>query len=404
MKKALVLAGGIAQAALIGELKVRGYRTLLADMNPDCYAAKLADEFHKVSAMDFDALEQLAREQQVDMILTACADQILLAETYLCEKLGMRSYISYETAKKVSDKKAMKDIFARHGIPTSRHVMLAGYSEQAIAHLRYPLVVKPADAYSSRGVRKCSSPEEVREYLGRAIEISRTKTAIVEEYLEGQELTAEFFVREGKAALLCCGSKEKLKDGRFVSYGSIYPSAVSDELRLRIVEVGQMIADAFGLVNSPMLVQFITDGKEAYVLEACARTGGFIKHEIVRRMSGFDPIAAIVDLHEGTVPAFNGICPEKNYLISCFLYCSEGVFEKAAGFEEALNNCDLSRYWIVRKPGYEFKGIETNGDRAACFITQDDTLDGLLEKYRRARETVKILDAEGHNLIRFDLM
>ena len=45
MKKAVVLAGGIAQVALIEELKSRGYRTLLADMNPNCVAAKYCDEF-----------------------------------------------------------------------------------------------------------------------------------------------------------------------------------------------------------------------------------------------------------------------------------------------------------------------------------------------------------------------
>ena len=84
MKKALVLAGGIAQAALIDELRARGYYTLLADMNPECYAAERADEFCPVSAMDLDALEKLALEQRVDMIVTACADQILLAEAYLC--------------------------------------------------------------------------------------------------------------------------------------------------------------------------------------------------------------------------------------------------------------------------------------------------------------------------------
>ena len=82
MKKALVLAGGIAQAALIEELRCRGYYVLLADMNPNCYAASLADEFHEISAMDLEALETLAREQNVDLVMTACADQILLANGF----------------------------------------------------------------------------------------------------------------------------------------------------------------------------------------------------------------------------------------------------------------------------------------------------------------------------------
>lgn len=404
MKKALVLAGGIAQAALIDELHSRGYYTLLADMNPNCYAAQFADEFHSVSAMDFDALEKLAKEQRVEMIVTACADQILLAETYLCEKLGLHTYISYETAKKVSDKKYMKDIFVKNNIPTSHHVILAEYSENDVRNLRFPLIVKPVDAYSSRGVRRCNNLEEVKEYLEQAIRISRTKTAVVEEYLEGQELTVEFFVRDGKASLLCYGSKEKLKDGNFVGYGSLYPSNITDELKDKIAEIGQKTAEAFGLVNSPMLIQMITDGKDAHVLEFCARTGGFIKYEIVKRMSGIDPIKLVVDLHEGIIPDIDEIKPEKKYLLSCFLYCSDGVLDRYCGFEELISNQIASKYWLVRKPGHEFKKIESSGDRAACFIIQDDSYAKLVEKYERAKDTVKILDNEGTNLIRFDLM
>lgn len=404
MKKALVLAGGIAQAALIQELKTRGYYTILCDMNPYCYAVKYADEFRTISAMDFDALEKEARDQHVDMVVTACADQILLAETYLCEKLGLHSYISYETAKLVSDKQYMKDIFIKNGIMTSRYVILDKYDEGEINKLTFPLIVKPVDAYSSKGVNRCNSLIEVKEHLAEAIEISRTKTAIVEEFKEGTELTVEAFIKDGKATLLCYGSKEKLKNGKFVSYGSLYPSNITDELKEKILNTAQQIADAFHLINSPMLIQFITDGKEAYVLEFCARTGGFIKYEIVKRMSGFDPIKAIVDLHEGKVPSVDNIKPEKNYLISCFLYCSEGTVDQYCGFQEMYDAGVIAPYWLVRDVGYTFEGIKSNGDRAACYLIQDDTYEGLMDKYQRAKESVKILDKNGRNLIRFDLM
>lgn len=404
MKKALVLAGGIAQAALIKELKSRGYFTILCDMNPQCYAAKLADEFCGISAMDFDTLEKKAREQQVDMVITACADQILLAETYLCEKLGLNTYISYETAKLVSDKQYMKDIFIRNEIKTSRYVILDKYDEDEVKKLSFPLIVKPVDAYSSKGVSRCNSMSEVKEHLAEAVEISRTKTAIVEEFIEGTELTVEAFIKDGKATLLCYGSKEKLRNGKFVSYGSLYPSNITDELKSKILNTAQQIADAFHLVNSPMLIQFITDGKEAYVLEFCARTGGFIKYEIVKRMSGFDPIKAVVDLHEGKTPSVDNIKSEKNFLISCFLYCSEGTIDQYYGFQEMFDNGVIAPYWLVREPGYKFEGIKSNGDRAACYLVQDDTYEGLMEKYQKAKSTVKILDKNGRNLIRFDLM
>ena len=135
MKKALVLAGGIAQVAVIEELKFRGYRTLLADMNPNCVAAKYCDEFYPVSAMDVEGIIELAKNQHVDMVLTACADQIIVAEVEACEALGLKTYLDLETVKLVSDKHYMKDVFIKGGIPTSRYVVVDHFEEEKIKEL-----------------------------------------------------------------------------------------------------------------------------------------------------------------------------------------------------------------------------------------------------------------------------
>ena len=404
MKKALVLAGGIAQVALIEELKRRGYKTLLADMNPKCVAANYCDEFHPVSAMDVPGIQALAKEQNVDMVLTACADQIIVAEVEVCEALGLKTYLDLETVKLVSDKHFMKDVFMKNDIPTSRYVVVDRFEEEKIAGLRYPLVVKPVDAYSARGVRRCNNLEEVKEFLAEAIEISRTKTAVVEEFVEGEELTVEAFVCKGKATVLCIGCKQKLNNGRFVLSGSLYPANISAELIEEINQTTQKIADAFRLYNSPININMITDGKHGYVLEFCARTGGFVKYEITKIMSGFDPIKAIVDMHEGIDPEVGDVKAENKYLMTCYLYCSEGTLDRYEGFEEMLRQGIISRYYLVRNKGHQFKGITSQGDRAAGFFVQDDDYDNLLRKYETALKNLKILDKDGNDLIRRDLM
>ena len=404
MKKALVLAGGIAQVALIEELKSRGYRTLLADMNPNCVAAPYADEFCPVSAMDIEGIEQLVKDKQIDMVLTACADQILVAEVEVCYKLGLRTYLDPETTRLVSDKHFMKEVFVKNGIPTSRFAVADHFEENLLTGLRFPLVVKPVDAYSSRGVRRCNNREEVRLFLDDAIRISRSKTAVVEEFVDGDELTVEAFVCKGKATVLCVGCKQKLKNGRFVLAGSLYPANISCELMEEIRQTTQKIADAFHLWNSPININMITDGKHGYVLEFCARTGGFVKYEITRIMSGFDPIKAIVDMHEGVDPEVGEVKAQNRYLMTCYLYCSEGVLDRYEGFEEMLAQGVISRYYLVRNRGHRFKGIDSNGDRAAGFFVQDDDYDRLLQKYDVALKHLRVLDADGKDLVRYDLM
>ena len=404
MKKALVLAGGIAQVALIEELKSRGYKTLLADMNPQCVAAKYADEFYPISAMDVEAIKKLVKEENIEMVLTACADQILVAEVQVCEALGLRTYLDIETTKLVSDKHYMKNMFVKNNIPTSHYVVMDRFDESKLAGLTFPLVVKPVDAYSSRGVRKCHNIEEVKIFLENAIQISRSKNAVVEEFVEGSELTVEAFVSEGKAIVLCIGSKNKLKDGKFVGCGSLYPASISKGLEAEIKETTQKIADAFHLKNSPINMQMIADGDHAYALEFCARTGGFVKYEITRQMSGFDPIKAIVDLHEGVIPTINNLKPKHKYLMTCYLYCSSGTLDRYSGFEEMYDQGVISKYYLVRNKGHQFKGIDSNGDRAAGFFVQDDDYEKLMAKFNLALEKLKVLDKDGNNLVRYDLM
>ena len=139
--KALVVAGGIAQAALINDLKSRGIYTILADRNPKAYAVPYADAFYPISTLDIDAIKQLAIDEKVDMVITACADQVLLVVAKVSEELGLPCYIDYNTALLVSDKKYMKEIFVKNNVPTAKHTVMAELDESKLAGFEYPLIV-----------------------------------------------------------------------------------------------------------------------------------------------------------------------------------------------------------------------------------------------------------------------
>ena len=72
MKKALVLAGGFPQIALLKELKSRGYVTVLADWNKEPVAKAYADIFYQESTLDVEAITRVAREEKVDFLTTVC--------------------------------------------------------------------------------------------------------------------------------------------------------------------------------------------------------------------------------------------------------------------------------------------------------------------------------------------
>jgi hypothetical protein len=244
--KALILAGGLPQIELINQLKERNIETILCDGNDNAIARPYADKFYKLAIFDIEAVKQVALDEQVDFLITVCADQVLLVVAQVSEMLGLPCYIDYQTAQNVSDKKYMKKIFMENNIPTSRYVELSELELDRISHLNYPLVVKPVDAYSSRGVRKVWNEEELKVYFDEAAKISRTGGVIVEEFVSGDEISVDIYVENGKAKVLCVSNSEKINtDNRFIIFRGRYPVNVTPEVYAQIEVVAQQIADAF---------------------------------------------------------------------------------------------------------------------------------------------------------------
>ena len=405
MKKALVLAGGFAQIELIKQLKERGIYTVLADGNPNALARPYADSFYQLPLFDIEAVKNLAKTENVDFLITCCADQVLLVVAEVSELLGLPCYISHEVGKNVSDKKYMKRIFWKNNIPTSRYVELAELEFDKISSLKYPLVVKPTDAYSSRGVRKATNDAELREYFADAKAISRAGTVIVEEFCSGEEISVDVYVEDGKAHILCVSNSEKIRDdNRFVIFRGRYPVNASPEIMTKIGEVAQQIADAFDIKNAPMLIQMINCGDSVSVLEFCARTGGNMKYLLIKRSCGFDVIKAVIDLALGLKPHAELKAPEAKYIVNDFIYCYPGVFDHLEGFDELVREGVLTDYCQLRPSGFKASGASSSSDRVAGFTVTADTLEEFNRKHRLIVDSVKVVDTEGNDIMRHDLL
>ena len=368
----IVTPGAVPQIAMLKELKSRGIRTILADRNPMAIARPYADEFYPVSAMDADGLVRLAKEQKADFIVTCCADQVVLAVAEASERLGLPCYIDYATAKKVSNKESMKEIMDQYGVPTAKYVVMETFDPSRIAHLQYPIIVKPVDAYSSRGVKKCFTEEEVRAAFEDAVRISKTDSAIVEEFNEGFEISVDGWVENGVAHLMSISVSDKIKaEDSFVIFRTKNPAPVSKE-------VENQVADA--------------------------RTGGSTKWEMIKRAAQFDVVKGIADLTLGITPHFEKKPRVAPFCMTDFIYCEEGIFDHVEGFEEMKQAGYINDYFLFRQPGGKTTPVTCSGDRAACYFIHADTVEELLKKHEVIRNTVKIIDPNGRDIMRHDLI
>lgn len=295
--KVLVLAGGFDQIQLINELKKRGHYVILADYFENPPAKKYANEHYVVSTLDMDKIYELAKKEQVDLITTACTDQALLTVAYVSEKLQLPTYIDYQTALNVTNKLYMKKVMKENQIPTADYQIINDSKEAEKLNLNYPVVVKPVDCNSSKGVKKVCDEIELQHYLKQAIQMSRTKNAIIEQFNEGVEISIDAFVKEGVSKVLSVTKTCKLENhNNFTIYKSEYPCQLAENRMMEIENIVQNIAKAFQLENCPLLVQAIINEKEIKVLEFSARMGGGTKYRLIQEISSIDIMKIYVDL------------------------------------------------------------------------------------------------------------
>lgn len=403
--KALVIAGGLPQIELIKQLKERGIEALLADGSPAAVARPYADKFFNVDVFDMEAIKDIALKEKVDFLITVCADQVLLVVAKVSEMLGLPCYIDYETCQNVSDKIRMKRIFNQAGVPTTDYVETDHFDMDVIGRLKFPMVVKPVDAYSSKGVRKADNLEELKQYYVEAHQIGRSGRVIVEEYFSGEEISVDAFVVNGKAQLLNVTNSEKVKDkDRFVIFRGRYPVKASEAVMKQIEDICQKIADGFGLVNAPLLVQLLHDGDKVSVLEFCARTGGNMKYLLIKYASGVDVIGATLDITLGNEPDLRPKFERHNVVVNDFVYCKPGVFDHFEGFEELEKEGVINEFHPVRLKGTQMRGVTSSSDRIAGMNIVADSIAKYNEKLKKINSRVKVFDAEGNDIMRHDLL
>ncbi len=152
-----------------------------------------------------------------------------------------------------------------------------------------------------------------------------------------------------------------------------------------------------------MLVQMITDGKKVSVVEFCARTGGGDKFRLIKQVSNFDVIKAVVDLTLGLKPH---VVPYQlpECIVNEFLYAEPGVFDRLEGFEEMRAQGVISEYFQLKTKGTACGEIKSSGDRVAYYTIQALSIDEVRNKDQKANSILKVVDSDGRDILRHDLI
>lgn len=388
MKKILILGAMEMHVPLILRAKELGIYTITCDYLPENPGHKIADEAYFDSTTDLEAVLALARRLKVDGIMTYNSDPAASTAAYVAEKLGLPGN-PYEAVKIMSEKDLFRDFLHENNLNAPRfgHFTNAQDVQNHLSEFSLPVIIKPVDSSGSKGVTVVYKSEQIESAVNVALEKSRSKRFIVEEYIEplGCQLHGDGFVENGKVTFLYLGDHhfdEKINN--LVPYSTTYPSEHSDkELQECKAQIQQFISKV-GFENGGFNVELRVSKKDnkPYIIDIGARNGGNFTPKVIEYATGFNFLDRAIKVALGE--PLNGIkTTDKiaNFVSYLILHSSRsGV----------LNNCALSPMLeerIIEKHIY----IKT-GDKIETFMGANAALGVLIMKYESRELMNRIVD------------
>lgn len=401
-KIAIVLGGTSPHAILVQKLKVHGYYVVLVDYLDNPPAKQFADEHIQASTLDKDVVLQIAVEKTADIVISTCIDQANSVCCYVAEKLNLPHPYSYETSLNVTDKGLMKRIMMDNSIPTSSYIVVEDTESIDWTKVTFPAVVKPVDCNSSKGVRRVDSIDEAKSRISEAIELSRTRKAIIEGFNKGEEIQVDCVATRHGVKILLTRQKNKIyhsgNEMVLQSRGSIIPAPLDESLNYQVKAIAEKIASSFGLTNTPFFYQAIVTEEGIKVLEFAPRIGGGLSYYVIKELAGFDVIEAAIDSFIGK-PIEHNVSPVGKCYSTNLIYMMPGVFDHIEGLHELKDEGLAYEVFILKAKGTIIDSDMRSSNRVAAFILEANTFDELAQKEEKAIKMIEIRDKKGNALL-----
>ena len=373
MKKILIIGAGVLQLPAIQKAKGLGLQVAVVDMDCNAPGILYADCYFEVSTNDVANILSVAEIFRPDAVMTLATDMPMRSVAAVAEKFGLHA-ISPDVAVRATDKIEMIRCFETYKIPPPWFEVITSEKELdtlLVKHLP-PFIMKPNDASGSRGVILVDDIQEVRGAFLYSKSISKSGFVLIEEYMQGPEVSVEVMTIKGQTTVLAVTDKLTTGAPFFVEMGHSQPSVLSNEIIEKVKDIAIKAVQAIGIDNSPSHVEIIVTEDGPKLVEIGARLGGdCITTYLIPLSIGVDMVTACILLALGQEP---DILPkyQKGAAIR-YVKCKKGILQDIIGLDKAMSDPNIKHIEIVKKVGDKIIPVHSSGDRVGYVIAQATT-------------------------------
>jgi biotin carboxylase len=288
----LILGGSVSQLPAIRHARAAGLRVVVADGDELALGFVEADAAEVVDFSDVDALVEVARRHGVDGFAAICSDRAVPPAAAAAELLGLPG-IGADVAQRMTNKEAMRRRLAEYGVPQPPFAVVRTLDEatRALATLGPPVVLKPVDSGGQRGVFRVERTSDLADLLPRTLAFSRSGSAMIEGYIDGEELNGIAVARAGEVKLLTLSDRLRPPGVGFgVGWIHRFPSSLSEATLAEAASIAVRAVESLGLRDGIAFPQLLVSDGHAVVVEVAARVPAGQMADLVYHAVGIDLI------------------------------------------------------------------------------------------------------------------
>ena len=218
---------------------------------------------------------------------------------------------------------------------------------------------------------------------------SRSGDLVVEEYLEGPEVSVETLSLDGECHVIQITDKMTTGAPYFVETGHSQPSMLPANIQLKIMEVAVAANRSIGIENGPSHTEIKVTSEGPKIIELGARLGGDnITTHLVPLSTGVNMVECCIKIALGETPDYK----TKHYKASAIRYLEskEGVIQKIEGVQNAGKIEGIKQISIVHGVGEHIKQVRSSVDRIGFVIAQADSAVEAMKKCENAIKEIGI--------------
>jgi biotin carboxylase len=381
----LVLGAGPAQLGLLAAARARGLFVIAVDRDPSAPGFAFADRRAIVSTEDERGIDRLARAERVDALIAPGIDFPVAIAARVADGLGLPHPLSPAAAVLATSKQRQRERLAEAGVAQPRSRVL-----DAGDPVELPAVVKAPDRQGQRGLTLVRARAELGAAIEAAREASRSGQVLVENLVEGPEVTVNAFSAGGAFHPLTVTDRFTAEPPAFgVALAHVWPASHEP------VELARAAADALGVTDGPTYTQIRVGSEGPQVIELAARLGGGHDAELCAAALGVDLNDFALSAALGEKVAIPRPEPQVGGACVRFLVAPEGELRGVRGVEdaEAVEGVHWAR--IYRRPGHSFGPLRIGSDRAGAVLAVGGSRDEALASAAAAASRIRFDTVDG---------